>query len=112
MNSGRALALELRNADDFYPLDRWPVHLKTLLFRAHKNRRDRFTLWHFLFHNGLPPTRCTRYVMWHNTYNPSAWDSIRDLELKAQTRPQWFRQYNVFDMQERQVIRGVGRYYC
>lgn len=104
--SNRELLNELRDADVFFTFNSWPLHYKQKFLNPHKQRADRFALWHFLFHNGMAPSVATYYVMWHNTYDDSAWRSIRDLESKANTDVNWFWRYKVYDMNEGRIVGG------
>lgn len=62
----------------------WPIHWIQLLFTAHKNRRERYRLFVFLWKNGVPPDIAVGWVMYHGTvnrkfeYDRSAWSSMDD----------------------------------
>lgn len=101
---GKRLMDEWRASDEFFDISYWPNHFRAKFFNPHKQRADRFSLWHFFYHNGMAADRATYWVMWHNTYDRSAWSSMKDLEERAEKAPSSFWKYQTFDMIEGRVV--------
>lgn len=57
----------------------WPKWASQLLWKPHKYRDERFSLFCFLYQNGVPPNLCTLYILWHKNYGwPYDSAAIRD----------------------------------
>lgn len=64
--------------DSFPPWREWPQLWVDMLLKQHKDRRERYRLFLFLWANGMEPQKAVFWVMWHFTYDKSAWLSITD----------------------------------
>jgi len=64
--------------DEFPTPASWPDLWRAMLFNPHKDRRDRYRLFVFLWGNGMQPHHAVFWVMWHGGYDRSAWNSIID----------------------------------
>lgn len=97
MNKGTANANKalMEWLDDKFSTGELTTRERYLLFRAHKDRRERFNLFHFLWANGLPPHWAEQAVLWHDTYDKSAHRQVGELKLKAEENPEFFKKYRV-----------------
>lgn len=76
------IAEDFAKADVLPPLDKWPSVWRRLFFKPHKNNNERYRLFAFLYLNGLPGGSCVYWVMYHNTYDSTAWRDMRTLSFK------------------------------
>lgn len=79
------LLREFAACDEFYRIEWWPARFMMLLQKEHKDRRERFNLWNFLWTNGMQPHRATYWVLWHESYDMQAHRDLRALEAKVRT---------------------------
>lgn len=101
---------ELRNADEFFPIGIWPQWAARSFLNKHKDRKARAYLFNFFWSNGMRPHRAVYWVMYHMTYDRSAWSSMQDLVKKTQTREgtaYLARMWPTIDLNENRVIRSV-----
>lgn len=77
--------------DIFYKVSTWPTWAQVAFQKPHKDRNERFYLFVFLWKNGLEAWKAKEWMMWHRTYDRSAWQSMSDLE--AMTRVKGGRLY-------------------
>lgn len=68
---------------DWYSLREWPLWAVNAFFNPHKDRTDRYRLFVFFYKNGMPPWHAVFWVMWHDTYDLSAWYSIADCYVET-----------------------------
>lgn len=94
--------------DEFYHYKDWPSWARLSFFKPHKNRSERFHLWLFFWANGMRAERATYWVMYHRTYDQSAWRSMADLEnqTRCQAGLKYLNNFPVYDMIKQQVVKG------
>lgn len=102
----------LDNADIFYPVASWPQWARQALQNPHKNREDRFNLFVFLWKNGMEAWRAQEWVMYHKTYDTSAWKSMQDVVNHTKTREGrlYLRRIPMMDMELGRVDRDTNFY--
>lgn len=49
--------------DTFYPINKWPKHLRDRMLKRHKSNHDRYVLWVFLVWNGVRPADASLWVL-------------------------------------------------
>lgn len=76
---------DFRTFGDWYSLREWPVWAINAFFNVHKDRNERYRLFVFFYKNGMPPWHAVFWVMWHDTYDLSAWYSIADAYVETFT---------------------------
>jgi len=88
----RGLYAKIIAADIIDDPKTWPLVWIRLLFTAHKDRRERYRLFVFLWKNGVPPLIARQWVMYHGIvnhakfgYDRSAWSSLEDAVKDTQT---------------------------
>jgi len=69
---------KLLAGDEFPVLNTWPDLWKAIMFEPHKDRRQRYRLFVFLYSNGMMAHHAVYWTMWHGGYDRSAWGSIVD----------------------------------
>lgn len=80
------LMREFHDADEFHAVQNWPARYMMLLLKEHKDRKERFALWNFLWANGMRPHRCTYWVLWHQSYDMNAHRDMHGLERRVETQ--------------------------
>lgn len=94
--------------ENFFPIRTWPEWAKTDFFVPHKNYRQRYRLWVFLWANAMPPQTCTYWVLWHGGYDRAAHNQMKACErlpLTSRGRNK-LREQRVMDMFEGRVMEG------
>lgn len=74
-----------------YPIDTWPAWVKTLTFKEHKDRNERYNLLIWLWRNGVVEHIAEKIVMYHGNYEGYRYDraaiqQMADL-VKGLSRP-------------------------
>lgn len=110
MQNNHIMLRELRDEDGFHDFNLWPRHIKEKLLTPHKNNELRFYIWHFLWANGMYPHKATYYTLWHGNYLQAVHNSMRWLEVKALYNPEYFKDYQTFDMTAKRVVGGDAGY--
>lgn len=89
------------------PLSEWPQWARNLLCVSHKTNQQRFTLWLFLWTNGIHPARAAGIVMYHGNvrygfhYDNAAHNQMRWLVKTALDTPEYFKKYKSWDCLEK-----------
>jgi len=88
----KALYLKILAADIIADPKTWPLFWIDKLFTGHKDRRERYRLFVFLWKNGVPPDMAMDWTLYHgiNTryfgYDRSAysslWDAVKDTKTQ------------------------------
>lgn len=52
--------------DVFYPINKWPQHMRERILQEHKSNSQRYHLWVFLVWNGLPPHLASQWTLSHH----------------------------------------------
>jgi len=86
MSSNQKILKELQETDEFYEFKDWPLWAKQSFLNKHKDRKQRFWLWLFLWKNGMRPERAVYWVMRHGGYDRNAWSSLQDLVKQTYTK--------------------------
>jgi len=85
------IAEDFAAADEFHPLHKWPAFpWRKFFFKPHKTNNERFRLWMFMFINGLPPDRCTYWVLYHGGYDKNAVSDMNNLAYRAKIKEKKF----------------------
>lgn len=77
-DASAALHREWADYAESWAIEDMPYLWRRALFAPHKDRQDRYRLFVFLWFNGMMAHHAVYWVMWHNTYDHSAWSSIVD----------------------------------
>lgn len=68
----RALTRYVQETDIIAPIQEWPGWTKSLLFKPHKNRNERYNLMIWLWRNGVSAEIAEPIVMFHHKFGNDA----------------------------------------
>lgn len=102
------LGTEFLKSDEFFHFRDWPKWARLSFFKKHKDRKERFQLFLFFWANGMRPESALRWIMWHGTYDTSAWRSMEDLvnHTKTPKGVAYLNKFPVYDMNTNRVLRS------
>ena len=100
------------SGEDFFSIKDWPVYLREMALKEHKNHRERYRLYLFLTANGLHPDVACSWVsakdakhsqLVEGDYDRPAYSQLADMSKKAFSGD-LFLSCSFFDMISGRVI--------
>lgn len=84
MNTNRLLVKEFNSGDINISWRDMSFYFRKLLLKEHKDYRERFHLFNYLWSNGLQPYEARKYVMIHKGYDNAAHRQMNDIQKNAE----------------------------